>query len=572
MTTQAPLTSPTADGMPTTESKKTIAPLVDAQSVPVAPILPASGSTAEPLQRPSVTSPIVPPAPEPPLKKMRVSELLGVTQAMHVPVAPDENSTLLTASGDWTAAEAITKSIPRDQGVPMTILTGFLGAGKSTVLNYILSADHGLKIAVLINEFGEVDIDNQLVDTMKKGEEGEPIMLNNGCVCCTISNGFAEAVSRTLEEADARGSIPDYFIVETTGLADPKPIIEAVSMTELNAEVYIDQVLTVVDSSVWTDDHYSSNTAVKQIEAADTVLLSKTDLIESARVDDVVKSVCKIRASARILRSQRGYVPIAALFDLGVSASAGRKRRAPPSSAEGAPTDKNTNKDTEHKHEHGHTHTHEHGEKCGDSCSHKKEEEGKKRNHLEEEGFSSISFVSEFPFSLRRFKDEFMEMIPASVFRAKGLLWFVNQPSRFIFHWSGQRYQVDQDVWPEGAQQKNQLVIIGRQLDRDFITRMLEHCVVKPGEESDEEEEEEEDEEGELNQEELAALAEVEGYEEEEHDVGGDGGNKSGAANGDNSNGVENGNGGISGTSDGAVGVTESVVKEGNVVEGDVGE
>lgn len=452
---------------------------------------------------------------EPPCKKMRVSQLLGIPQNLDINIIPDQNKTLLTASGEWTVAESITKSMPKDQGVPMTILTGFLGAGKSTVLNYILKADHGLKIAVLINEYGEVDIDNQLVDTLQKGDEGEPILLNNGCVCCTISTGFAEAVSRTLEEADARGDIPDYFIVETTGLADPKPIIETISNTDLNAEVYVDQVLTVVDSSVWTDAHYDSGTAVKQIESADTVLLSKTDLVDQSRVENVIQSIFKLRPNARILRSQRGFVPIAALFDLGVSMSVGRKRKTMSKTEEGKHAAITKQNKEEHKHEgqheHAHEHNHEHGEQCGDHCQHAaKDDTGKKRNHLEEEGFSSISFVSEFPFSLRRFKDEFMELIPQNVFRAKGLLWFVGEPSRFIFHWSGQRYQVDQEVWPEGILHKNQLVIIGRNLDRDLITRLLEHCVVRPGEESEEELEEEED----MEDEELAALAGEESYEE----------------------------------------------------------
>lgn len=443
---------------------------------------------------------------EPPYKKMRVSDLLGVSQA---PVPPDQNKTLLTTSGEWTAAEAITKAIPKDQGVPLTILTGFLGAGKSTVLNYILKAEHGLKIAVLINEFGQVDIDNQLVESVGKGEEGEPIMLNNGCVCCTISSGFEDAVRRTLEEADARGRIPDYFIVETTGLADPKPIVDTVSMTELREEVYVDQILTVVDASAWTDKHYDSDTAMKQIEAADTILLSKTDLADSNRVQQVVQSILDVRPNARILRSQQGYVPIAALFDLGMSMSASTRNTKVSSTNLPPQSDGNKANNTHaHAHEHTHSHTHQHGEKCGDSCSHRQQEqeqEGqdkKPKNHLEEEGFSSVSFVSEFPLSMRRFKCDFMDQLPQGVFRAKGLLWFAGDPNRFIFHWSGQRFQAEEQDWPEGIKRNNQLVVIGRQLDRADIASLLEKCVVKPGEESeddiDEEEyaEEDEDKEG----------------------------------------------------------------------------
>lgn len=421
---------------------------------------------------------------EPSSKKMRVSELLGIPLEPTAFV-PDESKAMLTVSGTWAAAEKISRAIPKDQGLPLTILTGFLGAGKSTVLNYILKADHGMKIAVLINEFGEVDIDNQLVESVAEGEEGEPVVLNNGCICCTVSNGFIDAVQKVLANADERDVIPDYFIVETTGLADPKPIVDSVGMTELREEVYVDQVLTVVDASCWNEGFYGSETARRQIETADTVLLSKTDLVGEERVRGVVGMIREIRPSARVLRSQRGAVPIAALFDLGMSLveKPGRRKKV------------ENGKKGHEEHEHSHEHKHEHGEECGKECG-----MGKEKNHLEEEGFSSISFVSEYAFSLRRFKNEFMDELPEGVFRAKGLLLFGNYESRFVFHWSGMRYNVEEDDWPEGAERKNQLVVIGRGLDEARITAMLQGCIVKPGEESDEEDEEEveiEEEEGE---------------------------------------------------------------------------
>ena len=452
---------------------------------------------------------------EPPLKKMRVSELLGLpVDPVNTAPPPDHNRTILTASGEWTAADAITKAMPRDQGLPLTILTGFLGAGKSTVLNYILKADHGLNIAVLINEYGEVDIDNQLVDTVTKGQEGEPVILNNGCICCTVSNGFIDAVHRVLEQADISGRIPDYFIVETTGLADPKPIIDSVSATELREELYVDQVLTVVDSSAWSTHHYGSETARRQIESADTVLLSKTDLTDDQAIKHVIANILSIRPNARILRSQKGYVPIPALFDLGVSLvekKSTRKKRDKPAK-DGSTVANGTAEKHDHDHDHDHgegcDHEHKHGEECNDKHE-------KKPTHLEQEGFSSISFVSQFPFSLRRFKDEFMDVLPRGVFRSKGLLWFCNYESRFVFHWSGSRYNVEEGEWPEDVTPSNQLVVIGRDLDKVSITKMLEACIVKPGEESedeylgeediDEQWEGEDDEEGEVAEDDVEA-------------------------------------------------------------------
>ncbi|CAN8066401.1 unnamed protein product [Agarophyton chilense] len=484
---------------------------------------------------------------EPPLKKMRVSELLGISTDCTAPA--DHEKTLLTSSGTWAAAEAITDAMPKGDGIPLTLLTGFLGAGKSTVLNYILKADHGLKIAVLINEFGQVDIDNQLVDSVAKGEEGDPIMLNNGCMCCTVSNGFMDAVYAILSRADAAGRLPDYFIVETTGLANPQPIMDTIEATALCEDLYLDQVLTVVDSSAWDEQHYGSETAHKQIQAADTILLSKTDLTGHDNVTKVVKSILSIRPNARILRSQKGYVPIATLFDLGISMGDKPKTKKGTYSVKNAKVNKENGVITpgqtrarerdddgdakskqehehghdhdhdhkkehehgheyEHKQEHEHVHEHEHKLKQehehGHNHDHKHDADGKccapkvskePKSHLEQEGFSSISFVSEYPFSLRRFKDEFVEKLPRGVFRAKGLIWFSNFDKRFVFHYSGSRYQVDEQEWPEGVERKNQLVVIGRELDKESITKMLEVCIVKPGDESEEEFEEEEEEE-----------------------------------------------------------------------------
>lgn len=444
----------------------------------------------------------------PPAKKMRVADLLGVT---HETFNIDHDETLLKADGTWEAAQAITKQIPHDT-IPLTILTGFLGAGKSTVLNYILRADHGLRIAVLINEFGKVDIDNQLVDTAAEGEEGEPITLNNGCICCTVSNGFIDAVKRILARP---GPSPHYFIVETTGLADPKPIMDSISATELRQQMYVDQVLTVIDASTWDESHYDSDTAFKQLEFADTILLSKTDIATQDRISDAVDCIVDLRPNARILRSQKGYVPVAALFDLDIvrrkteakehikgnknhihanavqnSVNNNTKDATTNSSQNAKQNGTNENHNHDHKHDHNSNenkdcgHNHAPGEECGET--HQKD---KGRNHLEEEGFTSISFTSDKPFSLRRFRDEFMDSLPPGVFRAKGLLWFRHYDARFIFHWSGARYNVEEGEWPEGVKPSNQLVVIGRQLDAPTITSMLEECVLRDGEEDDDDEE-----------------------------------------------------------------------------------
>jgi G3E family GTPase len=455
-----------------------------------------------------------------PASKKQRMDIAGLL-APSAPLPPPPEAALpalLTADRAWASAERITSQMPR-AAVPLTILTGFLGAGKSTVLNYILRAPHGLKIAVLINEFGAVDIDSKLVDTSAAYKDGDPVVLDNGCICCTVSNGFMDAVRRILDSATETGVRIDYFIVETTGLANPQPIVDSIQETELRDELYVDQVLAAVDSSAWTKDHYDSPTAMKQIQFADTILLTKTDLVaEDSQLNAVIDSILDIRPNARILRSQAGSVPITALFDLDI----GSKRLPPPTRTPTATAAASTGavapdasaaamlvagehdhpaqNGNGHAHSHGHGHGHEHGEQ--ESCGHTHAPgeacggSAPKKSHLEEEGFTSVSFVSELPLSLRRFRRDFMEELPDGVFRAKGLLWFANYPSRFIFHWSGSRYNVDEGEWPEDIEKNNQLVVIGRNIDHAEITALLETCIVKPGEEESEDEEDDEENEG----------------------------------------------------------------------------
>lgn len=430
--------------------------------------------------------------------------------ATGAPAAPAPSDRAVYTSGSWEVAEALSRKMPK-HAVPFTLLTGFLGAGKSTVLNYILRQPHGLRIAVLINELGEIDIDNQLVSAADVGEEDDVMELNNGCICCTISNSFIDAVQRIL--ARFKDAPPDYLIVETTGVADPEPIMNAVQATELSEELYWDQVLTVVDASQFDDAHYGSETARKQVHAADTVLLSKTDLMAPEAVEAAVQRIIKMKPNARILRSQRGHVPVAALFDLGMSlhrdapdgtpsvapAAAAAANGAAPAvdgaAAKGAPTASGAPA--------GHTHAHAPGEACkDDACGHDHGAGGHEHSHghghgdaaapapaapthLEREGFTSISFAANKPFKLSAFRDHFVDTLPPGVFRAKGLLWFRHYPSRFLLQVSGKRFQMDQDVWPDGAAPSNQLVVIGRDLDRDAIVRSLEACLVEPVADSD---------------------------------------------------------------------------------------
>ena len=162
------------------------------------------------------------------------------------------------------------------RGMPVTIITGFLGSGKTTLLNHILSNNNDLKVAVLVNEFGDINIDSQLLVSMDE----TMVELSNGCICCTINDDLVDAVYRVMERDDR----VDYMIIETTGVADPLPIMLTFLGTELRDLTRLDSIITMVDAETFTADHFESEAAFKQITYADVTIVNKTDLASSDQV------------------------------------------------------------------------------------------------------------------------------------------------------------------------------------------------------------------------------------------------------------------------------------------------
>lgn len=340
--------------------------------------------------------------------------------------------TQLTAPNANTIAD-----IPK-RGMPVTIITGFLGSGKTTLLNQILKNKQDLKVAVLVNEFGDINIDSQLLVSIDE----DMLELSNGCICCTINDGLVDAVYRVLEREERI----DYLVIETTGVADPLPIILTFLGTELRDLTHLDSILTLVDSEAFNHEHFLSEAALKQITYGDIVLLNKTDLVTQQKLEELEAYIREVKAGAKILHTTYGQVPLPLI--LGVDLT---------------PKDEYSSL-IEEKHEHHHDHNHEHHH-------HHRHHS----HHLENDGFILISFQSDRPFDVHKFEKFLNEEIPQDIFRAKGILWFSDSNLRHIFQLSGPRYSLNGDEWPTSP--KNQLVFIGRNLDVNEITSLLNQCL-----------------------------------------------------------------------------------------------
>ncbi|MEH2070629.1 MAG: GTP-binding protein [Nostoc sp.] len=349
------------------------------------------------------------------------------------------------------------------QGMPVTIITGFLGSGKTTLLNHILNNQEGLKTAVLVNEFGEIGIDNELI--VSTGEN--MVELNNGCICCTINNDLVDAVYKVLERQENL----DYLVVETTGLADPLPVALTFLGTELRDLTRLDSIITVVDAANYSLDLFNSQAAYSQIAYGDVIVLNKTDLVDEATLNELERKINEVKEGARILRTTRSQVPLPLILSVGLFES--------DKYFDSVVDDHDHH--AHHDHHDHHHHDHDHST-CGhdhhDHHDHDHEHHHHHSDHLENDGFTSISFQSDKPFSIRKFQYFLDNQLPSNIFRAKGIMWFDESPKRHIFHLCGKRFTLDDDDWQ--GKPKNQIVLIGQNLDRETLITQIENCICLP--------------------------------------------------------------------------------------------
>jgi G3E family GTPase len=329
--------------------------------------------------------------------------------------------------------------------IPVTVLTGYLGAGKTTLLNRILSEDHGRKFAVIVNEFGEIGIDNDLV----VGADEEVFEMNNGCICCTVRGDLIRIVAGLLKR---RGKF-DAILVETTGLADPAPVAQTFFVdAEVREAAQLDAVVTVADAKWLTERLKDAPEAKNQIAFADVIILNKTDLVGVNELREVEASIRAINPYAKLHKTVNCAVALEAVlgrnaFDLD------RILEIEPEFLDGED-------DHEHRHEHAPAH------------------QGLKHYHDEDMQSVSLSIESDIdPEKFMPWLQDYVQREGASILRAKGILAFKDEPKRFVFQ--GVHMLLDGDLqreWKPQEKRLSRLVFIGRNLKKDEITRGFMNC------------------------------------------------------------------------------------------------
>ena len=349
--------------------------------------------------------------------------------------------------------------------IPATILTGFLGSGKTTLLKRVLTEHHGQKIAVIENEFGEENIDNEILvaDTTE-----QIIQLNNGCVCCSIREDLRTTLS-DLAAKRRKGELDfDRVVIETTGLADPGPVAQTFFMDDEIAESYLlDSILTLVDAVHANQQLDTRQEARRQVGFADQIFISKSDLSTEAEVNALMHRIKHMNPRAPQQKVHFGEVPIASVFDLrGFNLNA--KLDIDPEFL---------NADSHDHHDHAsHDHGHEgHDHAPGEACDHP-------HHHAHDDDVKSFVFRAERPFNAAKLEDflaSIVQVYGPKMLRYKGVLYMKGADRKVIFQGVHQLMGSDMGPkWMPGEKKLSKMVFIGIDLPREILAQGLEGCLV----------------------------------------------------------------------------------------------
>lgn len=346
--------------------------------------------------------------------------------------------------------------------IPTTILTGFLGAGKTTLLNRILREPHGYKIAVIENEFGQENIDNEI---LVQDSTEQIVEMSNGCICCTVRGDLIVALG-TLAQKRAAGELDfDRVVIETTGLANPGPVAQTFFMDDEVAMHYLlDAIITVVDAKHAMQQLDEHEEAQRQVGFADRLLLSKTDLTDAGELDALTARLKRINPRAPIGKVDFGRAPIAEVLDLR-GFNLNDKLEIDP--------------DFLVAEEHDHDHEHDGHHECGEHCGHAHHD----HHHAHHsDDIAAFTFRSARPFDSAKL-DELLgglvQVYGPRMLRYKGVLWMDGADRKVVFQ--GVHQMMGSDIgakWADGEVRSSKIVFIGKNLPKETFIRGLEQCVV----------------------------------------------------------------------------------------------